>query len=186
MKFSSINFQFLNNFQCRNFEIKKLKIMPSPYQEFVRKAKERFAENQKKKLLPRGGMEFTAHARYKMTQYGLSEQKVRGIIHHPKRTEVGVMPQAVAMMQPVSPKIIDGKEIWKQEIWVMFLRQSSKSKKQSTKNSNQKPGNLLSAQRLRIVSAWRYPGVSPKRSPVPREILQELEEGDILEEVNNL
>lgn len=138
--------------------------MPSPYQEFVRKAKERFAENQKKKLLPRGGMEFTAHARYKMTQYGLSEQKVRGIIHRPKRTEVGVIPQAVAMMQPVSPKVVDGKEMWKQEIWVMYLLKK----------------NTLNRQ-IRIISAWRYPGVSPKRSPIPREILQELETGDILE-----
>ena len=60
--------------------------MPSPYQEFVRKAKERFAENQKKKLKPRGGMEFTSHARYKMSQYGLSEQKVKGVIRNPKRT----------------------------------------------------------------------------------------------------
>ena len=101
--------------------------MPSPYQEFVRKAKERFALNQKKKLQPRGGIEFTAHARYKMKQYGLSEQKVRGIIHRPKRTEVGVMPQAVAMMQPVSPKVVDGKEIWKQEIWVMYLLSQSKA-----------------------------------------------------------
>ncbi len=158
--------------------------MSSPYQEFVRKAKERFAENKKKKLLPRGGMEFTAHARYKMTQYGLSEQKVRGIIHRPKRTEVGVMPQAVAMMQPVSPKVVDGKEIWKQEIWVMFLKQSSKSKKQSTRDSDQEPSYLLSAHcSLKIISAWRYPGVSPKRSPIPREILQELETGDILEAI---
>ena len=151
--------------------------MPSPYQEFVRKAKERFALNQKKKLQPRGGIEFTAHARYKMKQYGLSEQKVRGIIHRPKRTEVGVMPQAVAMMQPVSPKVVDGKEIWKQEIWVMYLLSQSKAMtKSQTPISNQK-----SAQRLRIISAWRYPGVSPKRSPIPEEIWRELEDGGILE-----
>lgn len=151
--------------------------MTSPYQEFVRKAKERFAENQKKKLLPRSGMEFTAHARYKMTQYGLSEQKVRGIIHRPKRTEVGVIPQAVAMMQPVSPKVVDGKEIWKQEIWVMYLIKNSK--RRVSEEMAQQQSNLQPKQ-LRIISAWRYPGVSSKRSPIPREILQELESGDIL------
>lgn len=157
--------------------------MSSPYQEFVRKAKERFAENQKKKLLPRGGMEFTAHARYKMTQYGLSEQKVRGIIHRPRRTEVGVMPQAVAMMQPVSPKVVDGKELWKQEIWVMYLIKNSRKDIPDDFRGDSKVSNKLvrlEARKLKIISAWRYPGVSPKRSPIPREILQELESGDIL------
>ncbi len=151
--------------------------MASPYQEFVRKAKERFAESQKKKLLPKSGMEFTAHARYKMTQYGLSEQKVRGIIRHPRRTETGVVPKTVAMMQPVSSKMVNGREVWKQEIWVMYQKQSAKNKKQSTGS----PRYLLSDSCcLKIISAWRYPGVSPKRSPIPREILQELESGDIL------
>ncbi len=154
--------------------------MASPYQEFVRKAKERFAENQKKKLLPRGGIEFTAHARYKMTQYGLSEQKVRGIIHRPKRTEVGVMPQAVAMMQPVSPKVVDGKEVWKQEIWVMFIKKGTGRRVQGVETGKLTP-QPLPLNLIRIISAWRYPGVSPKRSPIPREILQELESGDILE-----
>lgn len=157
--------------------------MPSPYQEFVRKAKERFALNQKKKLQPKGGIEFTAHARYKMKQYGLSEQKVRGIIHRPKRTEVGVMSQAVAMMQPVSPKIVDGKEIWKQEIWVMFLNRGVGSEEQNGSVGIFPPNKLmkLQAKKLRIISAWRYPGVSPKRSPIPEEIWRELEDGGILE-----
>ncbi len=153
--------------------------MSSPYQEFVRKAKERFAEHQKKKLLPKSGMEFTAHARYKMTQYGLSEQKVRGIIHRPKRTEVGVIPRAVAMMQPVSPKIVDGKEIWKQEIWVMFIGKGTGRRAQGGETGALTP-QPLSLNSIRIISAWRYPGVSPKRSPIPREILQELETDDIL------
>ncbi len=151
--------------------------MASPYQEFVRKAKERYEENQKKKLQPKGGIEFTAHARYKMSQYGLSEQKVRGIIHRPKRTEVGVMPQAVAMMQPVSSKIIDGKETWKQEIWVMYLL---KGKGKKSKGKSEARISLFPPQ-LRIISAWRYPGVSPKRSPIPDEIWRELEDGSILE-----
>lgn len=151
--------------------------MASPYQEFVRKAKERYEENRKKKLQPKGGIEFTAHARYKMSQYGLSEQKVRGIIHRPKRTEVGVMPQAVAMMQPVSLKVIDGKETWKQEIWVMYLL---KGKGQKSKDKSEARTPLFPPQ-LRIISAWRYPGVSPKRSPIPDEIWRELEDGSILE-----
>lgn len=159
--------------------------MGSPYQEFVRKAKERFAENQKKKLLPKGGIECTTHARYKMSQYGLSLQKVKGVIRHPKRTETGVVPKTIAVMQPVSPKVVAGKETWKQEIWVMYQLCRSKAMindqfpiSNQVRNSKFKIQN--SAQRLRIISAWRYPGVSPKRSPIPSEILQELASGDIL------
>jgi hypothetical protein len=154
--------------------------MSSPYQEFVRKAKERYEANKQKKLKPRGGIEFTAHARYKMSQYGLSEQKVKSVLRNPKRTETGIALKTVAVMQPVGTKRTDdkparpddrgrsGRETWKQEIWVMFI------KKKKTK------GSVLGGG-YRIISAWRYPGVSPKRSPVPREILQELESGDILE-----
>ncbi len=145
--------------------------MASPYQEFVRKAKERFAENQKKKLLPKSGVEFTAHARYKMSQYGLSEQKVRGVMRNPKRTERGIAPKTAAVMQPVGLKVVAGKEVWKQELWVMYLK-----KKKKTALGTALP------EITRIISAWRYPGVSPKRSPIPEEIWQEFEDGSILEE----
>lgn len=156
--------------------------MPSPYQEFVRKAKERYEENKKKKLQPRGGIEFTAHARYKMSQYGLSEQKVKGVIRNPKRTEKGIAPKTVAVMQPVGLKRVDGKptrlnepsrsggETWKQELWVMYV-----------KKKERKIIGIPSKETLRIISAWRYPGISPKRSPIPEEIWQELENGGILE-----
>lgn len=142
--------------------------MPSPYQEFVRKAKERFQENQKKKLQPRGGIEFTAHARYKMSQYGLSEQKVKGVIRNPRRTQKGIAPKTAAVMQPVSPKMNNKKESWKQEIWVMYVKKKNKTL----------PGNL--GDTLRIISTWRYPGMSPKGSPIPEEILQELADESIL------
>lgn len=144
--------------------------MPSPYQEFVRKAKERYEENKKKKLQPRGGIEFTAHARYKMSQYGLSEQKVKGVIRNPKRTEKGIAPKTAAVMQAVSPKVVEGKETWKQELWVMYVKKKTKT-----------IAGLPSKEVLRIISAWRYPGISPKRSPIPEEIWQELENGGILE-----
>ncbi len=148
--------------------------MPSPYQEFVRKAKERYEQNKQKKLQAKGGIEFTAHARYKMSQYGLSEQKVRGVIRNPSRTEVGVAKETIAVMQPVSPKVVEGKTVWKQELWVMYiLKKNQKGPKSKIPDG---------AKNLRIISTWRYPGVSPKRSPIPREIWQELEDGSIMEE----
>ena len=146
--------------------------MSSPYQDFVRKAKERFEERQKVKVLNKGQYQFTLHAQFKMQQYGLSEQKVRNVIRNPKRREVGIVLKTVAVMQPVSVKKIDGKETWKQEVWVMFV----------VKNQEQKNGiQNFTQQSLRIISAWRYPGVSPKRNPIPEEILRELEDGSILE-----
>ena len=130
--------------------------MASPYQKFAQKARERFLEKQKRKISGTAAYQFTAHAQYKMRQYGLSEQKVRGVIRNPRRRETGIAPQTIAVMQPVSPK----KEIWKQEIWVMYqIRRGA----------------------IKVISAWRYPGVSPKRHPIPDEILRELEEGSILE-----
>lgn len=160
--------------------------MPSPYQDFVRKAKERFAERQKKKSSGMGAYQFTLHAQYKMKQYGLSEQRVRSVIRNPKRREEGIVPKTVAVMQPTSVKTSAGKPVWKQEIWVMYrLRKSEASPNFQIPISNQirksKIQNLKSANQIRIISAWRYPGVSPKRNPIPEEILRELEEGSILE-----
>ena len=163
--------------------------MNSPYQDFVKKAKVRFAERQQKKASGTGQYQFTLHAQYKMQQYGLSEQRVRSVIRKPKRREVGIVPRTIAVMQPVSPKKVSGekgqpaKEVWKQEIWVMFQKQSTKNSQQKTGKISEDSRYLLTANCcLKIISAWRYPGVSPKRNPIPEEILRELETGEIFEE----
>lgn len=152
--------------------------MPSPYQDFVRKAKERFAERQKIRASATGAYQFTLHSQYKMQQYGLSEQRVRSVIRSPKRREEGIMPKTVAVMQPVSMKKIEGKEVWKQEIWVMF---QLRNQERAPKKGERRIGHAFAPQKVRIISAWRYPGVSPKRNPIPEEILRELEEGSIIE-----
>lgn len=139
--------------------------MPS-YKEFAKKARERFLEKQKRKASGVGGYIFTLHAQYKMKQYGLSEQRVRSVIRNPRRREEGIVPKTVAVMQPVSVKRdLKKEEKWKQEIWVMFQNSAK--------------------QQLRIISAWRYPGMSPKRNPIPEEILRELEGGSIIEPYEN-
>lgn len=152
--------------------------MSSPYQDFVRKAKERFVERQKVRASGTGAYQFTLHSQYKMQQYGLSEQRVRSVIRSPKRREEGIMPKTVAVMQPVSMKKIEGKEVWKQEIWVMF---QVKNQERAPKKGERRIGHVFAPQRVCIISAWRYPGVSPKRNPIPEEILRELEEGSIIE-----
>lgn len=108
---------------------------------------------------------WTEHVKFKMRFYGLSEQKVLSVISKPKRKEDGIVEKTIAVMRPVSPKIVSGKEVWKQEIWAMYQK---KCKNQKSKCK------ILEKNPLKIISAWRYPGVSPKKIPV--EILRELNE----------
>ena len=106
---------------------------------------------------------------------------MKGVIRNPKRTEKGIAPKTVAVMQPVSPKAVEGKVTWKQELWVMYVRQGSGRRVQGGVTQRLVPQSLP-INSIRIISAWRYPGISPKRSPIPEEIWQELENGGILEE----
>lgn len=125
--------------------------------------------------------QWTLHSIKKMKYYGLSAQKILGVIRHPKRKEEGVVKNTIAVMQPVAPKKENGKEIWKSEIWAMYqLRGSgaiSKSQFPISKQiSNSKFKILNSANRkIRVISAWRYPGISPKNNPIPEEIIREIE-----------
>lgn len=155
--------------------------MVSPYQEFARKARERFLEKQKKKAVGTGQYIFTLHAQYKMRQYGLSEQRIKNVLRHPERREEGIAPNTIAVMQPVSVKRINGKAVWKQEIWAMYQQQSTKNNQQKNNQPGSQSRLLFTADCcLKIISAWRYPGVSPKRQPVPAEILRELEDEGII------
>ncbi len=102
-----------------------------------------------------------------MVYYGISESLIKRIVRFPKRKETGVAEKTVAVMQPTS-------NLKKpQEIWVMY------------QELGQRPSSNYSLPtthyKLRIISAWRYPGVSPvgKKIPIPEEILQEL--NDLLE-----
>lgn len=153
--------------------------MSSPYQEFLEKARERFHAGQEKKRS--GNFALTRHAEFKMRQYALSMQKIRGVIRNPRRIEEGIAKDTIAVMQPLSPKRdAKGVETWRQEIWVMYQLRKIGAISNKIQNSKFKTQN--SAQRLRVISAWRYPGVSPKRHPIPGEILRELEEGGMMEE----
>lgn len=137
----------------------------------------------------------------KMHYYGLSEQKVLGVIRRPQRIETGIAENTVAVMIPVGnikknkkPSAWsrsfndDGEqEKWSQEIWVMYQTSKQKSKGSDQKKlemqikkleSKEKANKLMKLipKKLIIISAWRYPGVSPKNNPIPAEILREIEE----------
>lgn len=105
-----------------------------------------------------------------MREYHLSRQRVIRIIRSPKRREVGIIENTIAVMQPASTKRIGTKEIWTQELWVMYKVNAD------SKLSKSKLEQVLNQAELKIISAWRYPGVSPKRDPIPSDILREIQE----------
>ncbi len=98
---------------------------------------------------------WTDHVKNKMRRYCLSESRVKRILRYPKRVEVGVAEDTVAGMQPAgSPK-------HPYEIWVMWA-EKVKSQKLKVKSKFN-----LGVPRITIISAWRYPGISPVHEPPP-------------------
>jgi hypothetical protein len=120
--------------------------------------------------------QWTQHAQWKMRQYGLSPQRVIRVIRNPERTETGIVKNTIAVMQPSSTKNKNGKKIWSQEIWAMYQTRRAGNHKFETLNSKKILNfkyQILNT-KIKIISAWRYPGVSPKKDPIPAEILQEI------------
>ncbi len=108
---------------------------------------------------------WTEHSKIKMRQYGLSKQKLMGILYRPERKEKGIVPGTSAAMKTnktfFKVKKITLSNAWQKpkkapgEIWLMY-----KDVKDSRK----------------IISAWRYPGVSRpgEAIPVPEDIKIEI------------
>jgi hypothetical protein len=131
--------------------------------------------------------EWTKHSFAKMQHYGLTAQRVLRVINAPQRKEEGVVKNTIAVMQPTSVSTKNGKRVWSSEIWAMYQIKRHKIQDAITKqisnfkNQNSKVDLLIKlkaneAKKLKIISAWRYPGVSPENNPIPEEILRELEE----------
>ena len=110
--------------------------------------------------------EWTQHAIIKMRHYGLTAQRILRVVKNPQRVEEGVAVNTIAVMQPASTRVKNGKRTWSSEIWAMY-QIKGKSKIEERKN--------FGTPRIRLISAWRYPGVSPKRNPIPDDILRELD-----------
>lgn len=82
-------------------------------------------------------LHWTNHARAKMRFYGLSEARLRRILHSPKRVEEGIAPKTTAFMQSA------GSKSRPYELWAM-VQDVGKERE--------------------IISAWRYPGVTKPKS----------------------
>ncbi|MFH1610723.1 MAG: hypothetical protein ABIA91_02420 [Patescibacteria group bacterium] len=95
---------------------------------------------------------WTEHAKAKLKQYGLSPARVIRVINHPKRQEEAIVPTCIGCMQQIGNKK-------KTEIWAMY--QLVKNKKQ-----------------IKIITAWRYPGITKPGTPIPipEDIQNELEQ----------
>ncbi len=104
-----------------------------------------------------GPIFWTKHAAEKMRFYNLSENRIKRVLRNPDRKEEGIAPKTLAVMQRT------GSKKHPTEIWVMYQVINAKRKVQSAKP--------------RIISAWRYPGISPagKEIPIPPDILEELD-----------
>lgn len=94
---------------------------------------------------------WTRHAKEKMRFYRLSEARVKRVLRNPGRVEEGIAPGTIALMQRT------GSKRRPTEIWLMYQPLRKKSAK-------------------RIVTAWRYPGISPIRGeiPIPDDIREAL------------
>lgn len=97
---------------------------------------------------------WTEHARRKIRYYSLSKKRVMRVFRSPDRKELGVAPLTTALMQRTGTKKNPT------EIWLMYQKVVAKKKKL-----------------IKIISAWRYPGISPKGElpQIPEDTLLELE-----------
>ena len=106
---------------------------------------------------------WTEHSKIKMKQYGLSKQKILGILRKPERVEQAIVPGLMAAMKTnkvfFNQKQITLKKAWQKpkktpgEIWLMYKDVKAKGER-------------------KIISTWRYPGVSKpgEEIPIPEDI----------------
>ena len=108
---------------------------------------------------------WTEHAKLKMRQYGLSKSKLMNILYRPERKEQGIAVGTTAVMQTnklykEAPRVTRVTYATKAtrpagEIWLMYKDIRGERK---------------------IISAWRYPGISKpgEAIPIPEEIRSEI------------
>ncbi|MFZ2975576.1 MAG: hypothetical protein WA055_03050 [Candidatus Moraniibacteriota bacterium] len=113
---------------------------------------------------------WTNHSKMKLLQYGLSPSSVKSVIRRPDRTETGIAPKTTAVM-----KRKDSKKT-KKEVWVMIQKHKAYNMKHET-NKKEKMLHGVSS-KTKIISAWIYPGVSPKGKDiyVPEDVWGALNE----------
>ena len=92
---------------------------------------------------------WTKHSEDKIKYYGFSKKRVLNIFRKPTRREEGIAPKTLACMQRIGTKKNP------REAWMMYVK---------------RPKEIF------IISAWRYPGITPigQRPIIPEDALTEL------------
>lgn len=100
-------------------------------------------------------LHWTEHSKIKMRQYGLSKSKLTNLLYKPERKEVGIVPNTCAVMKTNASYSNAKNKKTPGEVWLMYKDVKDERK---------------------IISAWRYPGISkPGESiPIPEDIRQEI------------
>jgi hypothetical protein len=118
---------------------------------------------------------WTNHAKLKMLQYGISPVAVKKVLNHPWRVVEGIAPETIAAMIRK-----DSKKTQK-ELWVMYQKRKSHSPAYLSSVEQAGGAEKLKSKgprsRIRIISAWIYPGVSPKGKEIfiPDDVWKELD-----------
>jgi len=114
---------------------------------------------------------WTNHVVGKMAYYKISESLVKRVVRFPNRIEKGIAPETTVCMQSA------GSKKHPSEIWVMLQELDSGGQRLYSENQKPKTKNYkLETNRKKIISAWRYPGISKvgEPIPIPEDILDEL------------
>ena len=122
---------------------------------------------------------WTEHSKIKMRQYGLSVQKLLGILNRPERREQGIAPGTTAVMR-TNKKFIN-------KTLPLFRKVANPPKAKAFRRAVA-PGEIWIMYKdakdfRKIISAWRYPGISKPGEdiPIPEDIKQELLNSDTID-----
>jgi hypothetical protein len=134
---------------------------------------------------------WTRHARAKMMFYKLSKQRVVRVIHRPLRTEEGVAPKTVAMMQPTAVRSVVPREISHEG--AKSIRGTCADRGRGARSLKFEPTRTASGRGVapketwsqeiwvmvqdvgkhrKIISAWRYPGMTRPRGDIAMDALR--------------
>ncbi len=118
-------------------------------------------------------LHWTEHSKIKMKQYGLSKQKLLAILYRPERKEKGIAPGTLAVMKTNKKFVNKTISLLKEKQQLAFAKAAAWRRKA--------PGEIWLMYKdvkdfRKIISAWRYPGISKpgEEIPIPEDIRQEL------------
>ena len=101
---------------------------------------------------------WTKHAVSKMYHYRLSERQCRNLLRNYERQEQGIAPGTLAISRRANTKRPT-------EIWLMYQEVGKKVNPIKSRKAGISSETKL-FNRVKIISVWRYPGISKKGEPV--------------------